>query len=242
MKTTIAGSYPKIPNRPRPAKHRMAVARFQQGKITIEELKKIENDVTVEVIEELIGIDLDIITDGMIRWEDGQTPFANALEGFERKGLIRYFDTNTYYRQPVATGPIRFKHPITVDDFLFAKTHSKKPVKPVITGPYTLARLSENNTTASSRILFWMSLAPCTKKCSLWKKRVRKSFRLTNRLSCDFRMMRGCFQKPSAYCCKELKRLSYFRLSSAMQLLCGRLSRHCRSLGWDSISPRLRRR
>lgn len=144
MKTTIAGSYPKIPNRPRPAKHRMAVARLQQGKITIDELKKIENDVTKEVIEELVGTDLDIITDGMIRWEDGQTPFASALVGFERSGLIRYFDTNTYYRQPIATGPIRFKHPITVDDFEFAKTHSNKPVKPVVTGPYTLARLSEN--------------------------------------------------------------------------------------------------
>ena len=144
MKTTIAGSYPKIPNRPRPAKHRMAVARLQQGKITIDELKKIENDVTVEVIEELVNTDLDIITDGMIRWEDGQTPFANALDGFERSGLIRYFDTNTYYRQPIATGAIHFKEPATVDDFLFAKKHSSKTVKPVVTGPYTLARLSEN--------------------------------------------------------------------------------------------------
>ncbi len=144
MKTTVVGSYPKIPNRPRPAKHRMALTRFQQGKITAEELRDIENEVTREVIQELTDAGLDIINDGMIRWEDGQTPFADGLEGFERGGLIRYFDTNTYYRQPIATGPIQFKQPVTVEDFEFAKANSTKPIKPVVTGPYTLARLSEN--------------------------------------------------------------------------------------------------
>jgi 5-methyltetrahydropteroyltriglutamate--homocysteine methyltransferase len=144
MKTTVVGSYPKIPNRPRPAKHRMAIARLQEGKIAAEEMKEIENEVTVEVIQELVGAGLDMINDGMIRWEDSQTPFARGLEGFEIGGLIRYFDTNTYYRQPIAVAPIRFKQPITVDDFQFAKTKSTKPIKPLVTGPYTLARLSEN--------------------------------------------------------------------------------------------------
>jgi len=144
MKTTVVGSYPKIPNRPRPAKYRMAIARLQEGKITPEELKEIENEVTVEAIQELVGTGLDIVNDGMIRWEDNQTPFAKGLEGFEIGGLIRYFDTNTYYRQPIAVAPIRFKQPITVDDFKFAQAKSTKPVKPLVTGPYTLARLSEN--------------------------------------------------------------------------------------------------
>lgn len=144
MKTTVVGSYPRIPNRPRVAKHRMAVTRLQQGKITLEELREIENQVTIEVIQELIDAGLDIINDGMIRWEDGQTPFASGLEGFERGGLIRYFDTNTYYRQPIASGAIRFRQAITVEGFQFAKANSANPIKPVVTGPYTLAHLSEN--------------------------------------------------------------------------------------------------
>ncbi|MFH1009981.1 MAG: methylcobamide--CoM methyltransferase [bacterium] len=144
LRTTVVGSYPKIPNRPRPAKHRMAMTHFQEGKITSEELKEIENEVTVEVIQELIGTGLDIINDGMIRWEDAQTPFAKGLEGFKLGGLIRYFDTNTYYRQPIAVAPIRFREPITVASFQFAKGKSEKPVKPLVTGPHTLARLSEN--------------------------------------------------------------------------------------------------
>jgi 5-methyltetrahydropteroyltriglutamate--homocysteine methyltransferase len=143
IRTTVVGSYPKIPNRPRPAKHRMAMTNFQEGKITPEELKRIENEVTLEVMQELAGTGLDIINDGMIRWEDSQTPFARGLEGFELGGLIRYFDTNTYYRQPIATAPIHFKQPITVKDFEFARSQSEKPVKPLVTGPYTLARLSE---------------------------------------------------------------------------------------------------
>ena len=61
-----------------------------------------------------------MVTDGMIRWDDGQTYIARNLEGFEATGLLRYFDTNTYYRQPVATGPISWKGPITVSDYRFA--------------------------------------------------------------------------------------------------------------------------
>ena len=58
-----------------------------------------------------------MVNDGMIRWDDGQTYIARNLEGFEATGLLRYFDTNTYYRQPVATGPISWKGPITVSDY-----------------------------------------------------------------------------------------------------------------------------
>src|SRR3990170_2234283 len=38
MQTTVAGSYPKIPNRPRPARLRQAIARLDRGEITPEEL------------------------------------------------------------------------------------------------------------------------------------------------------------------------------------------------------------
>jgi 5-methyltetrahydropteroyltriglutamate--homocysteine methyltransferase len=142
LTTTVVGDYPKIPNRPKPAKHRQAMARFAQGKISQAELNAVEDEVTVEVLKEQSETGLDILTDGQIRWEDAQTYFANKLDGFDIIGLIRYFDTNCYYRQPSATGKIAWKQPITVQDYRFARENSEKPVKPVITGPYTLARLS----------------------------------------------------------------------------------------------------
>jgi 5-methyltetrahydropteroyltriglutamate--homocysteine methyltransferase len=142
LATTVVGDYPKIPNRPRLAKHRVAMAKFAKGEITFEELRKVEREVTIEVMKEQADAGVDIITDGQIRWEDAQTYIAAKLDGFEITGLIRYFDSNCYYRRPSAVSRVTWKKPITVQDYRFAHDNSEKQVKPVITGPYTLAKLS----------------------------------------------------------------------------------------------------
>lgn len=145
MISTVVGSYPKTPNYPREAKLRKGIADFEKGKITKKMLSRIEDDVTVEVINEQVNAGVELITDGQIRWEDAQTYFAKRIKGFSINGLIRYFDTNTYYRQPVVENKIGWLMPICVNDFRFAAEHSSVPVKAVITGAYTLARLSKNN-------------------------------------------------------------------------------------------------
>lgn len=142
MISTVVGSYPKIPNRPRPARLRNAINRLDRGEITIEELHRVEDEVTIEVLQEQAEAGLDMVTDGQIRWEDEQTYIARKLSGVSINGLIRWFDTNMYYRQPVIQGPVAWQEPITVRDYSFAVEHSEKPVKAVLTGPYTLARLS----------------------------------------------------------------------------------------------------
>ena len=144
MLTTVVGNYPKIPNRPRPARLRAAIARFERGEIGQDELRRVEDEVTIEVIQEQVEAGIDIVTDGQIRWEDGQTYFARRMGGFTIDGLIRYFDTNTYYRQPVVTGAVQWRESITAEDYRFAAAHSPQPVKALVTGPYTLAALSAN--------------------------------------------------------------------------------------------------
>jgi 5-methyltetrahydropteroyltriglutamate--homocysteine methyltransferase len=124
---------------------RKAIADFDAGKITLDDLHRVEDEVTVEVIREQIDAGLGLITDGKIRWEDEQTYLARKLAGFAIDGLIRYFDSNTYYRQPTCVGAVSWTEPITVRDYSFAVEHSTRPVKAVLTGPYTLARLSENH-------------------------------------------------------------------------------------------------
>src|SRR2546428_3320953 len=142
MQTTVVGNYPKTPNRPRPGRLRQAINRRDRGEITSEELARIEDEVTIEVIEEQVEAGVDIITDGQIRWDDDQTYIMHGLGGVEIGGLQRYLDTNTYYRQPEIVGPIAWREPILVRDYRFAAEHSRKPVKAIITGPYTLAALS----------------------------------------------------------------------------------------------------
>jgi 5-methyltetrahydropteroyltriglutamate--homocysteine methyltransferase len=64
------------------------------------------------------------------------------MQGITLSGLIRYFDTNTYYRQPIVEGAVAWKEPIFVRDLQFATKGSSRPVKATLTGPVTLARLS----------------------------------------------------------------------------------------------------
>src|SRR3970282_3058396 len=100
MQTTVEGSYPKIPNRPRPARLRQAIARLDRGEITPEELAQVQDEVTIEVISEQLEAGLDLVADGQIRWDDDQTHVARGLEGFEIGGLVGYFGTHTYYPPP----------------------------------------------------------------------------------------------------------------------------------------------
>lgn len=151
MITTAVGSYPKIANHPGGQKLRRALAALDEGRITREELARIEDEVTQEVIQEQLEAGLDLVTDGQVRWEDGQTYFARQLEGFQISGLLRYFDNNVYYRQPIAVAPVRWVRPISVRDWQKASAMSPRPVKAIITGPYTLARLSASQHHASFR-------------------------------------------------------------------------------------------
>ena len=89
MLTTVVGNYPKTPDRPRPPKLRSAIARFDRGEIAADELRRVEDEVTVEVIQEQAQAGLDIITDGQIRWGDDQTYFARRMAGFSISRLIR---------------------------------------------------------------------------------------------------------------------------------------------------------
>ena len=144
MITTVVGDYPKIGANTRAPSLRTAIGRFDAGQISREELRRVEEEVTREIIAEQVEAGIDLVTDGQVRWEDGQTYFASRIGGFTINGLIRYFDTNTYYRQPVADGPLTWREPTVVEDFQFAVANSARPVKPVVTGPYTLARLSRS--------------------------------------------------------------------------------------------------
>jgi 5-methyltetrahydropteroyltriglutamate--homocysteine methyltransferase len=47
--------------------------------------------------------DLDLLADGMLRWQDHFRPLLEAADGLETGALTRFLDTNTFYRAPKAT-------------------------------------------------------------------------------------------------------------------------------------------
>jgi len=46
---------------------------------------------------------LDLLADGILRWQDVFRPIVDASDGLETGALTRFLDTNTFYRAPSAT-------------------------------------------------------------------------------------------------------------------------------------------
>jgi 5-methyltetrahydropteroyltriglutamate--homocysteine methyltransferase len=66
--------------------------------------------------------------------------FAGILGSTSVDGLVRFFDTNYLVRQLAVDGPITWRGPILAAEYTFASKNSARPVLPVVTGPFTLAK------------------------------------------------------------------------------------------------------
>jgi len=95
-------------------------------------------------IGELDWAGLDVINDGQVRWDDLLAPFARAWTGCDRGPLERFYDNNTYFRQPVITGPITTEGRTLVRDFEFARGVARGQLKAAVCGPLTFATLAED--------------------------------------------------------------------------------------------------
>ncbi len=142
VRTTVVGSYPRIGDSHGEQVLRRAIARFDQGRATEADVRDAEREVTRAVLREQADAGVGVVTDGQVAWYDSQSHIAGRLDGVEVGGLLRYFDTNTYYRQPTVTGPVRWKAPVLLEEWQYAQDASRAPVKAVLTGPVTLARLA----------------------------------------------------------------------------------------------------
>ncbi len=142
--TTSVGSMPK------PDYIIKARSQFARGEITRDELTELERKATREWIEFQDSIGTDLVVDGEQYRGDMVAYFAEELPGLEIGGLVRSYG-NRYYRKPIATGPIGREKPITVDWWKYAQSLTDKPVKGMLTGPYTICDWSFNEHYATRR-------------------------------------------------------------------------------------------
>ena len=146
LPTTTVGSFPK------PDYLVAARAQFASGKISDTQLHELEYQATRETIRLQEDIGLDILVHGEMERGDMATYFAELLEGFEISGLVRSYG-NRYYRKPIVTGDIRRPRAMTVEMFRYAQSLTDKPVKGMLTGPYTMCDWSFNEAYPSRREL-----------------------------------------------------------------------------------------
>jgi len=93
-------------------------------------LAEAQDDATLLAIRAQEAAGLDIITDGEIRRESYSNRFATALEGVDLDNPGTALDRSGHPNPvPRIVGRIRRKHPVEVEDLLFLRKHTRKPVK-----------------------------------------------------------------------------------------------------------------
>ena len=135
--TTAVGSFGK-PDYLQKARNAHA-----RGKVSDAQLIELERKATAEWIRIQEDIGLDILVDGEMYRGDMVAYFADLLDGYSEGGLVRSYG-NRYYHKPVISGKLARPRPMTVEWFSYAQGLTQKPVKGMLTGPYTMLDWSYN--------------------------------------------------------------------------------------------------
>ena len=134
--TTTVGSFPK------PDYVVQARNEFSLGRLSRKELAELELKATAEVIRLQEDIGLDILVDGemyrgdMVAYFAGE-PGGKTIDGMNLGGLVRSYG-NRYYHKPVITGKLAWPGPMTLEMWRYAQSLTDRPVKGMLTGPYTM--------------------------------------------------------------------------------------------------------
>ena len=127
---TSVGSFPK------PDFLLKARADFANKRIRRGALEKAERQATKFWIRKQEELGVDVLVDGEMYRSDMVAYFSEYLKGFEQGGLVRSYG-NRYYHKPIITGEVRWEEPITVEWWKYARGLTSKPLKGMLTGPYT---------------------------------------------------------------------------------------------------------
>jgi 5-methyltetrahydropteroyltriglutamate--homocysteine methyltransferase len=153
IRLSSTGSYPRVSDTPESELLERTIVSFGRGDRTSADLLDAQNTVTKHAIAEQVKARLEIITDGQIRWNDSISHVAGKLEHVTLQEPLPFFRTKTFFRQPVLSAEAARRAALIVDEYSFARNalgHLPTPagkagrlaIKPVLTGPYTMARLS----------------------------------------------------------------------------------------------------
>ncbi|MCD2204169.1 5-methyltetrahydropteroyltriglutamate--homocysteine methyltransferase [Halobacterium sp. KA-6] len=97
-----------------------------------------------EVREELVGLQrdagLDRVVEGQGRWDDMLAHPLTVHENVETGGIVRYYDNNNFYRDPIVEGELTFSGDLAAD--LEAASELTDNLQAVVPGPYSLSELA----------------------------------------------------------------------------------------------------
>jgi 5-methyltetrahydropteroyltriglutamate--homocysteine methyltransferase len=125
---------------------------LDRGRTTAEEVEQQvakDFDALVRVQEEA---GLELLADGLLTWQDLFRPLVEATAGLTARPLVRFLDTNTFYRAVLVDGEPKLQRPLPPPELPSGRWLATLP------SPYSFSRAAERE--VSSEVLAANILAP----------------------------------------------------------------------------------
>jgi len=170
---TIAakGTYPKFTAPPRPSLLARAIKSWQSSQITDGELERALQRGEVEVIAELVAAGCEVVWEGQLRWDspayllgslkgvvpwvnsligeklpvetEGESPNGNSIPGDPSESNGHHLQRATQVKVKVVDR-LSWQRPILVETYRFLSERVPVDLRPVLTGPVSLAQLCDD--------------------------------------------------------------------------------------------------
>lgn len=165
----VRGTYPKYPSAPRPSLLSRALRQWRARQIDDRDLERAFRRAQVEVVAEMVVAGMEVVWDGQLRWDGPADFICRRLHGFEvgpdrligqqisppagddtptadsgtdepsDGGNGHHAEALQPHASPRAIERIDWERPILAADFRFLADRSPVDLRPVLTGPYSLA-------------------------------------------------------------------------------------------------------
>jgi 5-methyltetrahydropteroyltriglutamate--homocysteine methyltransferase len=117
---------------------------LDRKRTTPEEVERLFASTEREVVALERRLGFDTVTAGYLRWPDLFRPFAQGWPGFSVGPITRWFETNTFYRQPVLLAPPRRTAGVVAAWLPPPLKESPGSARVLLPGPYTFAGMLDN--------------------------------------------------------------------------------------------------
>ncbi|MFC7134942.1 MULTISPECIES: 5-methyltetrahydropteroyltriglutamate--homocysteine methyltransferase [Salinibaculum] len=97
-----------------------------------------------EVVERQQAAGLDRIVEGQLRWDDMLAHPLAVADSVDMRGIVRYYDNNNFYREPVVTGDLTATGDVAAE-LESASEQVDEGLQAVLPGPYSLADLATDD-------------------------------------------------------------------------------------------------
>jgi 5-methyltetrahydropteroyltriglutamate--homocysteine methyltransferase len=148
--TTVVGSYPQpdwlVDRQMLGTRLPPRVRAREIWRVSPDFLEQAQDDATIVAIRDMERAGIDIVTDGEIRRESYSNRFATALEGMDLDHPGTALD-RTGHPNPVprVVGPIRRTRPVEKRDVEFLRSHTDRPIKATLPGPFTMSQQAQDD-------------------------------------------------------------------------------------------------